>query len=198
VPESNPEQMEDVPPLTWGPRREGFGEGEDLRLRLLERATAHADVAAREAAAPPLAHRVPAGHERDRLRAGRPARLKTGGHAPHRLISQRRQAAEHHDPARGLGKGEGIFFPPAHGAGFASPQGFPFDARRLDPKRPGPGGPRARQQEKDTAPATCGLESESSRRDFVRTAPTNQRIDGRVWLPRKFFAHVFRKNNLKY
>jgi hypothetical protein len=116
--------MEGVPPLTWGPRREGFGEGEDLRLRLLERAPAHADVAAREAAAPPLAHRVPAGFARSRrvpgrygrdglLRARRPARLATGGHAPHRLISQRRQAAEYHDPAHGLGKGEGIFFMPA-------------------------------------------------------------------------------------
>lgn len=43
---------------TWGPRREGFGEGEDLRLRLLEGRRAHADVAAREAAAPPLPHRA--------------------------------------------------------------------------------------------------------------------------------------------
>jgi hypothetical protein len=47
------------PPLTCGPRREGLGEGEDLRLRLLGGdAPAHADVAAREAAVPPPAHRA--------------------------------------------------------------------------------------------------------------------------------------------
>jgi hypothetical protein len=119
--EGEEEMHRQSPPLTCGPRREGLGEGEDLRLRLLGGdAPAHADVAAREAAVPPPAHRarwlcridpqkkVPVRYERD----GRMGSALNGRVTHVSWTHQRRQAPPRSGTPRPRrqGRGKGYLF----------------------------------------------------------------------------------------